>query len=171
MARGTRVPTSLQAKFRAKYLETGSISAAARAVKMPVSTAADYAKQFDEDPEFVSARKALYDRHLPEAEALMMDGLRAVHQRVLAKDPSPRELAKLAKDFGLKSFSYTNPKPQYFRGMVDAVGKLTAKQRFEAEKRGEINTGPAVVIQMPGEYEPEDPKPAPSSENAAPPAQ
>jgi hypothetical protein len=159
MARGSRTSATVEAKFRAKYLELGNASAAARACRIAISTGCDLAKRADEDPDFVKARETLFQEHLPEAQAMMMDALRAVHARLLVKDPSPKELAELAKKYGLKSFSYQNPKPQYFRGMTDAFGKMVSKQRLDAEKNGEINSGPAVVITFPVEQRPNEEEP------------
>lgn len=170
MARGQKVPAATEAKFRSKYLELGNAAAAARAVKIPETTGQDLAKRADADPAFVEVRVALYEKHLPEAEALLMDALRSVHERVKTKDPSPKELAAIAKSYGLKSFSYQNPKPQYFRGMADAVGKLTARRRVDLEKSGEIQAGPAVVIHLTGDDEPAEKKPDENSGSAATPA-
>jgi len=164
MARGSKTPDDIEARFRTHFLASGNASAAARATKIPVGTGLDLAKRALEDPAFLKAREELRALNLPEAEALMMSAMRAAHARVLTADPTPQQLAKLAVKHGLKSFSYQNPKPQYLRGIVDGFGKLTAHRRFEAEKTGEIANGPAVVIVTTPEEPANDAAPTPEPE-------
>lgn len=129
MARGSRITDAKRAQFRAKFLEFGNASAAARAVKLPESTGRDLAKEAEADSAFVEARRDLYARALPEGLGLMMGTLRAIQQRTLEPDLKPNELAAIAVEHGLKSFSYQNPKPAYAKAVVDGYGKLLAAQK------------------------------------------
>lgn len=148
MARGSRITNAKRAQFRSKYLELGNASAAARATKIAESTGRDLAREAEADPAFVEARRDLFARVLPEGVALMMGMVRTVQARVLERDLSPDQLARLARKHNLKSFSYQNPKPQYAKVVVDAVGKLLQQHKQTQPVEGPGGTGPAVVIEL-----------------------
>jgi len=129
MPRGSRIAETTRLKFRSKLLELGFVSGAARAAGIPVSSGMAIAKKFEADPKFVKEREALRARVLPELEARLLRLGEVIEKRVTLKDPTPDELAKIATRHKLKSFSYQNPKPQYFRGLVDMFGKIAASRR------------------------------------------
>jgi hypothetical protein len=136
MARGSRISDAKRAEFRAKYLEFGNASAAARAVGLAESTGCDLAREANADPAFVEARRELYARALPEGLELMMGTLRAIQARTLEPDRTPEQLAAIAVENKLKSFSYQNPKPAYAKAVVDGYGKLLAAQKQATPEQG-----------------------------------
>jgi hypothetical protein len=143
--RGVPTPESKVLEFRAAYIKFGRVSAAARAVGIPVNTGFDLADDADADPEFVKAREKIRARVMPQLEDRLLDMVDAIHERVLVPDPTPSELAQIAVENGLKSFSYQNPKPQYFRGGVDLLKALGTLRKGEIES---VDTGPAVVVNL-----------------------
>jgi len=152
MAHGEPTPAYKVAEFRAKYIELGTVSAAARAVGLPESTAWDLAQRAESDPEFGEARRRIYARVINVVEDNLLDTMTDVHKRIREDDRTPEELAAIAVDHGLKSFSYQNPKPQYLKAAIDFYKAIVAKSRLDAEKAGDIpGDGPAVVIVELGE--------------------
>lgn len=141
--RGSKTPRKVELEFRAKLLEHGQVSAAARAVKIPVNTGYALARRAEADAEYVKQRDAMRARVVPEFEHRLMKLVGKIEKRVEAPDLTPAELAKLAVENDLKSFSYQNPKPQYLRGLVDLYGKLTAARKNEADR------GSATLAQRP----------------------
>lgn len=137
--RGSRTPIAKELEFRAALLEYGFVSGAAKAVGISVQTGYDLAKRAEDDEEFVKARDAMHARVVPEVEARLLRLAGKVEERVEADDPTPQELADIAVNAGLKSFSYQNPKPQYFRGLVDLYGKIVSARK-----------GPELTIPMGG---------------------
>lgn len=148
MARGSRTPDNVELEFRKHYLVTGNISASARAVGLSVPTAWGLAQKAQEDPEFKQARHAMRARLLPDATSMLRTGMEVAHERLLEPAPSPERIAQIAVENGLKSFSFQDVRPAYFKSVVDAVKVIGGLDRLEAEKRGDISTGPAVVIHM-----------------------
>lgn len=124
-------------EFRAKLLELGVVKHAAEAVGIPTSTGYDMARRAEADPDFVKARDELRARIVPEVEARLLGLAEFIDKRIREKDPTPEELAKIAVEHELKSFSYQNPKPQYFRGLVDMYGKLVAARKTDLPSDGQ----------------------------------
>lgn len=156
MARGSRTPDKQRAAFRSKYLLLGNASAAARALKMPATTGQDLAREAEDDPEFVKARADLYARALPKCLGAVMGIVDAAADRVHEPDLTPDELAAIATNHGLKSFSYQNPKPAYAKVVVDAYGKLLAAQKQATPDR-DGNGQRIEVVFTDGAAEPETP--------------
>lgn len=124
-----RVTEAKRLEFRAALLELGVIRQASKVCKIPLGTCFGLAKELERDETFVQQRADLRAQVLPKVEALLLECAAEVGSRVLSKDLSPRELAQIAVDKGLKSFTYQNPKPQYFRGLVDFYKALGGSQR------------------------------------------
>lgn len=160
MPHGVRTPEEQELEFRKHYLVTGNASGSARAVGLPITTGQDLATRALADPEFVRAREEMRARVLPDAERMLISGLEIAMERLATEAPTPKELAALALEYGLKSASYQDPRPAYFRGMSAAVAALTGQRRLDAEKNGEI-TGRAVVIEISGPEDTAPDEPAP----------
>lgn len=144
--RGSKVPRKKELEFRQKLLEVGFVSGAAKACKIPVSTGFLLAARAEKDSDFVKAREEMRARVVPEVEARLLRLAETVEKRVAAPDLTPKQLAKIAVDHELKSFSYANPKPQYFRGLVDLYGKLGADRK--AAKSSAQPTGAGGRIEV-----------------------
>lgn len=127
--RGSKTPLKKELEFRAKLLEYGFVSGAAKACKIPVNTGYELAARAELDERFVKARDAMHARVVPEVEARLLSLATEIEKRVRARDLTPKQLAQIAIDGGLKSFSYQNPKPQYFQGLVALYGKIVATRR------------------------------------------
>jgi hypothetical protein len=141
---GSPTPAIVEADFRSKYLELANASGAARAIGIPESTGRDLAKRADEDPEFVELRRALYARALEEAEVAVMSVIRVHRKRAEKEPPKTIETAQGA-------FTPPDLAPAYGRNVIDGYRAVVAAKRFEAEKSGEVNPGPAVVIYTSGD--------------------
>lgn len=146
--RGSRVSEKVENAFRQKWLETGVVSHAARHVKIPVNTGYELAKRAEKDARFVKARDAMRARVVPELEARLLELAQTIHGRVNAPDLTAEGLAQLVKKHKLRSFSYQNPKPQYFRGLVDLFKAVVGTRKDDHGAPPEA--GPAVVIKMTG---------------------
>lgn len=147
MARGRRTDAETEAAFRAEYMRTGNILRAAEATGIPERTGWDLAARANKDPDFTNARREMYARALPDYEAMLRDVAETVHGRILEPDRTPEELADIAVKAGLKSFSYSNPKPAYIQALVAQFKALQGARRLDAEKSGEIPTdGVEVTI-------------------------
>lgn len=134
--RGSKTPRKTELEFRAKLLELGTVSAAAKAVKIPVNTGYALAERAERDKKWVKARNSMLDRVIPEFEARLNRLASKIEKRVEEDDLTPDDLAALATKNGLKSFSYQNPKPQYWRGLVDFYGKLVAARKADPARGG-----------------------------------
>jgi hypothetical protein len=143
--RGSRTPEATKLKFRAAYIEHKNVSAAARAVGIPTSTAFDLVDEAEADPAFVEAREKIRARVMPQLEDRLLDMAATIHERIHAPDPTPKQLAAIAVDSGLKSFSYQNPKPQYFKGFVDLYKAIGGARKGEG---GPLDNGPSVVVNL-----------------------
>lgn len=139
-----------EVEFRAKWLELGIVKRAAEAVGIPVSTGYDLAKRAEADSQFVRQREELRARVVPEVETRLLGLAEFIEERIREKDRTPEELAAIAVENNLKSFSYQNPKPQYFRGLVDLYGKLVA-----ARKAGDAPDGAPLEVTVHLKSEPE----------------
>lgn len=160
--RGSRTPLKKELEFRAKLLEFGFVSGAAKACKIAVNTGYALAERAEKDADFVKARDAMRARVVPEVEARLLRIAATVEQRVTSKDLTPRELAKIAVEHKLKSFSYQNPKPQYFRGLVDLYGKMVAARKVDDPNAGRANEPLEVVVTLTDGQ----PKPVPSADGS-----
>lgn len=143
--RGSKTPRKTELEFRAKLLDLGVVSAAARAVKIPVNTGYELARRAEADSEYVKARNAMRDRVVPEFEHRLMRLVSKIEKRIEKPDLTPAELAGLAVENNLKSFSYQNPKPQYLRGLVDLYGKLTAARKTAPDSGAPTINRPAAI--------------------------
>jgi hypothetical protein len=152
------IPDDVRQQFREEYLVRGIASHAAKAVGIATSTGSKFAGECWKDPEFVRTWHELRAIDLPELRNIVVETARSISARIQEPDKTPEELAQIAVDAGLKSFSYQNPKPQYFRGLVGAYDTLSKPREATGELR---DTGPAVVINMPPDSEPEAPDGAP----------
>jgi hypothetical protein len=152
--RGSATSEAKVLEFRAAYIEHKNVSAAARAVGLPTSTAFDLVDEAEADPEFVRARERIRARVMPQLEDRLLDMAETIHARINSPDPTPKELAAIAVEHELKSFSYQNPKPQYFKGFVDLYKAVGGTRKGES---GPIDMGPAVVVNLTVESPP--PKP------------
>lgn len=132
MPNGVPTPDHKRLEFAAKYLEIGSARGAARAVGIPETTGIDLARGLDADPEFVRVRSEQRTRVLAEVEGRLLALAEKIHERIESPDLTPSQLAELAVQNGLKSFSYQNPKPQYLKGLVDFYKAVAAQRKGEA---------------------------------------
>lgn len=143
-------PAKKVREFRAAYIQLGTISAAARKVKLPITTCWELAQRAESDPAFVEKRKAIDARHMAVVQDLVIASAEDIAARIAAPDLSPKQLAAIAVDHGLKSFSYQNPKPAYFRGLVEAHKAISARARLDAEREGTIRPAGEVTIRVSG---------------------
>lgn len=151
---GSRTPPELERRFQEELLACGIPKRAAAKLEIPQSTGYELAKRAWKDPEFVRAWEELRAIDVPTLRALVLEAAEEIQQRIMAPDPSPEDLAQIAVANGLKSFSYQNPKAQYFRGLVQAFEAI-AKPRDELQASD--SGGPAVVInEAPAEQKPGD---------------
>jgi hypothetical protein len=151
--RGRTIPNELIAKFRVEYLRSGSLSAAAHAVKLPPSSCQRLADAAEEDPTFVSARKLFLSRGLDRVEAMLIRAAELASER-LKKGPVTDALGSIV-DNG----------PQYFRGLSDAHRALAARRAKEMPEDGP-KTSPQVTIILKGAESQSvttDPEPVPDS--------
>jgi hypothetical protein len=132
MPNGVPTPEEKRNEFAAKYLELNSARGAARAVGLPERTGVDLARELDADPEFTRVRAEQRARVLAEVEGRLLALAATVHERIESPDLTPSQLAELAVQNGLKSFSYQNPKPQYLKGLVDFYKAVAAQRKGEA---------------------------------------
>jgi hypothetical protein len=130
--RGRTIPNELIAKFRVEYLRSGSLSAAAHAVKLPPSSCQRLADAAEEDPTFVSARKLFLSRGLDRVEAMLIRAAELASER-LEEGPVTDALGSIV-DNG----------PQYFRGLSDAHRALAARRAKEMPD-DPSKTGPVEV--------------------------
>lgn len=161
--RGSKTPANVEAEFRKHYLITGNASGSAKAVGLSPDTGASLAKRANADPEFTEARAALRARLLPDAEQMLRSGLEIALERLNETPPTPRDLAAMALEYGLKSASYQDPRPAYFRGMSSAVAALSGLRKSEGEKQADNSGGVVINIVAPEGMEivgDDEPKPA-----------
>lgn len=144
MARGSRTPEATELEFRKHYLTTGNVAASAKAVGLSVFTGYELAKRANADDAFAKARSDMRARLLPDAESMLRSGLEIAHARLNEEPKTPEEMAAIAVNSGLKSFSFQDVRPAYFKSIVDAVKVIGGLERLEAEKRGDI--APAEVV-------------------------
>ena len=130
--RGQRIPPELVAPFGAEYLRTGSLSAAAHAVKLPVSSCQALVTAAEGDETFVSARKSYLSRGLDRVEAMLIRSAEYAAERI-AEGPTTDALGGIV-DSG----------PQYFRGLADAHRSLVA--RVAKEKPETSDVGPVEIV-------------------------
>ena len=157
-AKGRSITDEQLAAFRAAFLQTGIPSRAATQVGISKTYGLELAKRLMEDEEFLKEREQIRALFLPIMESMMQDTFQRIIKRINRRDPTPEDLARIAVEHGLKSFSYQNPKPQYWRGAVDYFSKVSSA--LTAKTPAEERSGPAVVIHMTGgeiEIEENDP--------------
>jgi phage terminase small subunit len=140
-------------EFRAHYLLSGVASQSARAVGIAERTGQEWAAELVKEPAFAAERADQRARVLPEFEARLLRAADKVLERVESPDLAPKELAAIAVEHGLKSFSYQNPKPQYFKGLVDTYKAIGANRK--TDELGAGTGGPAVVINLTAAPEPD----------------
>lgn len=129
--RGVKVPDELIASFRAEYLRYGTLSGAARAVGLPISTAKKYADEAEEEPSFVEARKKLLTRGLDRVEAVMIRGVELAGDRLEA-----------GPDMGQQDAG-----PQYIRSIAEVHRSLVQRAKTEHDMKPEnVQTGPVEVV-------------------------
>lgn len=145
MAQGSRTPAAQEQEFRKHYLVTGNASASARAVGLSIHTGTALAKRAVKDARFTKAREEMRARLLPDAECMLRTSLEIAHERLNEDPPKPKELFALAASYGLKSASYQDPRPAYFKGIIDAVKVIGGLERLAAERRGEITPSEVVI--------------------------
>jgi hypothetical protein len=156
MAHGVPTPAETVLKFRAAYIRLGTVAAASREAGIPGTTGWDLADRAEDDPEFVEARKRINARALEGIEDLVIAAAQTVEARIQTPDPTPAELANIAVEHDLKSFNYANPKPQYFKSLVDAHRSIAARVRMDAEKSGEIMSAALVIVTKEEPKKPDD---------------
>jgi len=130
MARGSKTPADVEAEFRAKYLLSGNISAAAREVGIPETTGFELAKKAQADPSFVEARTALYAQALGDVERMMLEVVKIARDRV----EEPNEL------------DMQDPRPQYAAQVVGAYKALMTHRKIQAEFERDAKEKPAQVV-------------------------
>lgn len=156
MPNGVPTPEDKRNEFAAKYLELNSARGAARAVGLPERTGIDLARECDADPEFTRIRSEQRARVLGAVEAKLLGIADKVTERIESPDLTPRELAALAVENNLKSFSYQNPKPQYLKGLVDFYKAIAAQRKGEVERAtGAGISGQRIEVVLTDEREPE----------------
>lgn len=131
--RGRRIRTELVAPFRAEYLRTGSLTAAARAVKLPPSSCQGMVADAEADEVFVSARRSYLTRGLDRVEAMLIRSAEFASERI-AEGPTVDAVGSIV-DNG----------PQYFRGLADAHRSLVARAAKE-KPEGESDASKSVEI-------------------------
>lgn len=139
---GSRTPPAVEKRFREEYLIAGVVLRAAKKVGIAHSTGNVLAGRAWKDKKFVKAWEELRAIDVPTLRALVVEAAVEVQGRVMTPDLKPEQLAKIAVKHGLKSFSYQNPKPQYFRGLVQAFDSLSKPRD---ENGSVLPSGPATV--------------------------
>ncbi len=160
MPNGVKTPQSKRDAFAASYLELNSARGAARAVGLPERTGIDLARECDEDPAFARIRSEQRARVLGAVEARLMGVIEKVVPRIEAADPTPEQLAGIAVENGLKSFSYQNPKPQYLKGLVDFYKAVASQRRGESDRAAGVGIGAQrIEVVLTDGAEPLEPEP------------
>lgn len=152
--KGSRTSATVERKFRKKLLELGTAAAAARALKIPESTGAVLARRANGDPKFVEARSKLNAHALEEVESYLLEASRVVQGRILEKPLGPEDIAKLQTKYGLTSFHFQDPRPQYYGQLVNAHRSLMARKKLALEQ-GEKASATEVIVR--GATEDDDP--------------
>ena len=119
MTRGIKTTAKLKRAFRAAYLETASLSASARKVKLPTSTCMTFVRELEKDEGFVSARQALIDRA----------HLMAEHALIRAIDFGANKIDQL-QDVDPASLQGGDPGPAYIRAVAQAHTTIMARVTF-----------------------------------------
>lgn len=158
------IPDDVRAQFRDEYLVCGIPARAAKAVGIAHSTGYKFAAELWKDPDFVKTWSELRAVDLPALRQVVVETAMALQDRIQEPDLSPDQLAALAKKYGLKGFSYQNPKPQYMRGLVSAYDTLSKPRDAAGEQ---IQTGPVFILNESREPEPPEPEPEAPGEAAA----
>lgn len=141
------VPTSeeVRAQFRAHYLLSGNAKASGKAVGLPKSTAHDIARELSSEPEFGKARAELRANAIDEVERSLMEVVRVG----LARFKAPPPEIDIPEGSGAV-VNITDKRCDYGALVINAHKAIVGRTRLEAEKGGELDKGPAVVINMPG---------------------
>lgn len=128
-------------------LELGVIRQAAKRCKIPLGTAIALNRKLEADPTYVQDRSDLRERVLPDLEAKLIALSDRVVERIAAPDLTPKQLAGIAVDHDLKSFTYQNPKPQYLKGLVDLYKAIGGNRKAAETPGGDDGAGhvPAEV--------------------------
>lgn len=142
---GSRTTPAVERRFREELLVTGVPLRAAKKLGIGQSTAYVLAARAWKDKKFVKAWEELRALDVPTLRAMVVEAAAAVQARVMTPDLKPEQLAKIAVKHKLKSFSYQNPKPQYFRGLVQAYDSLSKPRD---ENGSVLPSGPAVVVNV-----------------------
>lgn len=136
MARG--VPTTNEQKdaFAAEYLRCGVVSVAARKVELPVRTAQDLAEALNADPVFAERRQAHRARILEAVTDSVMSLVELGTAR--AHDHAPIET----------EMGYSDVGAPYLKAVAD-LGRTAEKlARLASERKGELQTGPAIIVNL-----------------------
>lgn len=131
--RGVPTPDDVEIEFRKHYLATGNIRSSARQVGIPETTGHDLATRANADLVFVQARADMYARALPDAERMLRKGMEIALDRIETEPESLKDLV----DLGAAKVSTQDPRPAYFRGLVDAYKVLTGNRKLDAKDDGE----------------------------------
>ena len=132
MAQGSPTPLAVELEFRAHYLVSGNIRAAARQAKIPATTGQELATRAQADPEFVQARAAMYARVLPDAERMLVGGMEIAADRL---EEGPEKLASDLGD-GATRVTIQDAGPAYLRALADST-KVLALIRKSSEGAGD----------------------------------
>jgi hypothetical protein len=84
-----------------------------------------------------------------------MGVIEKVVPRIEADDPTPEDLARIAVEHELKSFTYQNPKPQYLKGLVDFYKAVSAQRKGEAPVAGPQGGSQRIEVVLTDERDPE----------------
>jgi hypothetical protein len=154
--RGEPTDAVIVEAFRQDYLYTGNASKSGRKFKLHTSTARDLAKTLSEDPSFVKDRQRLRANAADEAERAVMEviavGLKRFKDRVPEVEIPEGSRAPV---------TIVDKRADYGKLVIDAHRALVGRSRLDAEKSGEIPTGPALVVNMTGATEPGSLVPSP----------
>lgn len=134
------VPTSEEtiAKFRAHYLYSGNVSASAKAVGIPVSTAFGIQRKIVSDPSFAKDRESLHAQELTD--------LRQMRRQV-----AEIAMERFSEDLNVSDFSggegnvtIIDKRPDYGKLVLDAEKNAHHLAKIESGG-GDSNTAPTEV--------------------------
>jgi hypothetical protein len=93
----------------------------------------------------------MYTRLLPDGERMLREAMEIALDRIETEPETPKDLAEI----GAGKISIQDPRPAYFRGLVDAYKVITANRKLD-DKSEESKPVEVHVHLKPEKPEPDD---------------